>query len=58
MELYCDLGLAAKASTPVGRWVADLWHVITDDIGAGSDLTEMVRHFEKIAGIEVRGSKS
>ncbi|MGV3635130.1 MAG: NAD(P)-dependent oxidoreductase [Pseudorhodoplanes sp.] len=57
MELYCDLGLASQASTPIGERVAELWHVITDDIGAESDLTEMVRHFEKIAGVEVRGRK-
>jgi 3-hydroxyisobutyrate dehydrogenase-like beta-hydroxyacid dehydrogenase len=57
MELYCDLGQASQASTPIGERVAELWHVITDDIGAESDLTEMVRHFEKIAGIEVRGRK-
>lgn len=57
MELYCDLGRASQASTPIGAWVADLWQIITDDIGANSDLTEMVRHFEKIAGVEVRGRK-
>lgn len=55
MELYCDLGRASDASTPIGERVAQLWQVITDDIGANSDLTEMVRHFEKIAGVEVRG---
>ena len=55
MELYCDLGRASDAATPIGRRVAELWQVITDDIGAESDLTEMVRHFEKIAGVEVRG---
>ncbi len=55
MELYCDLGRASDASTPIGERVAELWQVITDDIGANSDLTEMVRHFEKIAGVEVRG---
>jgi 3-hydroxyisobutyrate dehydrogenase-like beta-hydroxyacid dehydrogenase len=57
MELYCDLGRASHASTPVGEKVAELWRVITDDIGANSDLTEMVRHFETIAGVEVRGRK-
>lgn len=55
MELYCDLGRASDASTPIGERVAQLWQVITDDIGANSDLTEMVRHFEKIAGVEIRG---
>jgi 3-hydroxyisobutyrate dehydrogenase-like beta-hydroxyacid dehydrogenase len=55
MELYCELGQAAQAATPVGERVAELWRVIIDDIGADSDLTEMVRHFEKIAGVEVRG---
>jgi 3-hydroxyisobutyrate dehydrogenase-like beta-hydroxyacid dehydrogenase len=57
LELYCDLGRASQASTPVGERVAALWQVITDDIGANSDLTEMVRHFEKIAGVEVRSHK-
>ena len=57
MELYCDLGRALQASTPIGERVAALWQVITDDIGANSDLTEMVRHFEKIAGVEVRGKR-
>lgn len=55
MELYCDLGRATDAATPIGDRVAALWQVITDDVGATSDLTEMVRHFEKIAGVEVRG---
>ncbi len=57
MQLYCDLGRASDASTPIGQRVAELWQIITDDIGASSDLTEMVRHFEKIAGVEVRGRK-
>jgi 3-hydroxyisobutyrate dehydrogenase-like beta-hydroxyacid dehydrogenase len=57
MELYCDLGHASHATTPIGERVAELWRVITDDIGAESDLTEMVRHFEKIAGVEVVGRK-
>lgn len=57
MELYCDLGHATQAAIPIGERVAELWRVITDDIGAHSDLTEMVRHFEKVAGIEVRGRK-
>ena len=55
MELYCDLGRASGVTTPIGERVAELWQVITDDIGKDSDLTEMVRHFEKIAGVEVRG---
>jgi 3-hydroxyisobutyrate dehydrogenase-like beta-hydroxyacid dehydrogenase len=55
MQLYCELGRRSQAATPIGERVAELWHVITDDIGPGSDLTEMVRHFEKIAGVEVRG---
>lgn len=55
MQLYCDLGRSSQATTPIGERVAELWRVITDDIGPNCDLTEMVRHFEKIAGIEVRG---
>jgi 3-hydroxyisobutyrate dehydrogenase-like beta-hydroxyacid dehydrogenase len=55
MELYIDLGRAMQASTPVGETVAQMWPVITDDVGAQSDLTAMVRYFEKIAGVEVRG---
>jgi 3-hydroxyisobutyrate dehydrogenase-like beta-hydroxyacid dehydrogenase len=57
MELYCDLGRRLHASTPIGERVAELWQIITDDIGPDSDLTEMVRHFETIAGVEVRGRK-
>lgn len=55
MQLYLDLARATEASTPVGAKVAELWPVITDDVGAQSDLTAMVRYFEKIAGVEVRG---
>ncbi|MGD9922945.1 MAG: NAD(P)-dependent oxidoreductase [Pseudorhodoplanes sp.] len=55
MELYIDLGRTTGASTPVGATVADMWPVITEDVGAHSDLTAMVRYFEKIAGVEVRG---
>lgn len=57
MELYLDLGRAMQAATPVGAKVAELWPVITDDVGAQSDLTAMVRYFERIAGAEVRGSE-
>lgn len=57
MALYCDLGRGLQASTPIGERVAELWQIITDDIGADSDLTEMVRHFEKIAGVEVTGRR-
>jgi 3-hydroxyisobutyrate dehydrogenase-like beta-hydroxyacid dehydrogenase len=57
MELYCDLGRASHAATPVGERVVELWRIITDNIGPSSDLTEMVRYFETIAGVEVRGRK-
>ena len=57
MQLYCDLGRASCASTPIGERVAEFWRVITEDIGPNSDLTEMVRYFEKIAGAEVRGRR-
>jgi len=55
MELYIRLGREMQASTPVGEKVAEMWPLITDAIGAQSDLTAMVRYFEKIAGVEVRG---
>jgi 3-hydroxyisobutyrate dehydrogenase-like beta-hydroxyacid dehydrogenase len=58
MELYIDLGRDMQASTPVGAKVAEMWPVITDEVGAQSDLTAMVRYFEKIAGVEVRGRQS
>ncbi|MET0444515.1 MAG: NAD(P)-dependent oxidoreductase [Pseudorhodoplanes sp.] len=55
LSLYLELDRTGEAPTPLGQIVADLWQHITDDIGETSDLTEMVRYFEKRAGVEVRG---
>lgn len=56
LSLYLELGNGAE--TPLGHVVTNLWQVITDEIGENADLTEMVRYFEKRAGVEVRGSAS
>lgn len=53
LALYLELGSGAE--TPLGHVVTDLWQVITDEVGENADLTEMVRYFEKRAGVEVRG---
>ncbi len=55
LALYLELDHAREVSTPLGDCVADLWQRITDDLGDSADLSEMVRYFEKRAGIEVRG---
>jgi 3-hydroxyisobutyrate dehydrogenase-like beta-hydroxyacid dehydrogenase len=55
LELYLDLDRAEPSSIMLGHAVADFWKTITDNLGGDADLSEMVRYFEKIAGVEVRG---
>lgn len=54
LELYLDLDRAEPSSIALGHAVAGLWKVITDNLGGDADLSEMVRYFEQIAGVEVR----
>jgi 3-hydroxyisobutyrate dehydrogenase-like beta-hydroxyacid dehydrogenase len=55
LEMYLELGRTTQASTALGQSVAELWKTITAEIGSERDLSEMVRYFEAIAGVEVRG---
>ena len=55
LSLYLELEQGPNTFMPLGHSVADLWRSITDDIGENADLSEMVRYFEKRAGVEVRG---
>ena len=55
LEMYLELGRTSQASTALGQSVADLWKTITAEIGGERDLSEMVRYFEAIANVEVRG---
>jgi len=55
LEMYLELGRTSQASTALGHSVAELWKTITAEIGGERDLSEMVRYFEAIAGVEVRG---
>ncbi len=56
LALYLDLNPAPGTDPSLGHTMAELWNRITDDLGESVDLTEMVRYFEKRAGVEVRGS--
>lgn len=58
LSLYLDLHPAPAADISLGNTVADMWQRITDDLGENADLSEMVRFFEKRAGVEVRGRSS
>jgi 3-hydroxyisobutyrate dehydrogenase-like beta-hydroxyacid dehydrogenase len=55
LSLYLELASGPDISLPLGHSVAGLWQIITDDLGESADLSEMVRYFEKRAGVEVRG---
>ena len=56
LALYLDLKPAPDGEASLGDTVSDLWKRITEDLGEEVDLTEMVRFFEKRAGVEVRGN--
>ena len=58
LSLYLDLNPELVTDGSLGNKVADLWKRITDDLGEDADLSEMVRYFEKRAGVEVRGCSS
>jgi 3-hydroxyisobutyrate dehydrogenase-like beta-hydroxyacid dehydrogenase len=58
LSLYLELAGGADISLPLGHRVAELWQTITDDLGESADLSEMVRYFEKRAGVEVRGAST
>ncbi len=55
IALFLELTDAEHRSDSIGHAVAELWQRITDDIGGNADLSEMVKFFEKRAGVEVRG---
>lgn len=55
LELYLDLDSSQLPFIKLGHSVAGLWKTISDDLGGNADLSEMVRYFEKIASVEVRG---
>jgi len=55
LQLYLDLDQSQPPTIALGHAVSALWQSITDEIGEDADLSEMVRYFEKRAGVEVRG---
>lgn len=55
LELFLELTEANDRSDTIGHSVAALWQRITNDVGESADLSEMVKFFEKRAGVEVRG---
>jgi hypothetical protein len=44
-------------SMPVAKAVRDLWLRAVDEIGAESDLTQVIQPMERRAGVEVRAKK-
>jgi 3-hydroxyisobutyrate dehydrogenase-like beta-hydroxyacid dehydrogenase len=55
IDLYLELGRAAGMPTFVGSHVAALWNYAVLQGPAGQDYSELVRHFEAWAGVEVKG---
>lgn len=55
IELFLELANAEYRADSIGHSVAALWQRITNDVGADADLSEMIKFFEKRAGVEVRG---
>lgn len=55
LELFLELTSAEHRSDSIGHSIAALWQRITDDVGESADLSEMVKFFEKRAGVEVHG---
>jgi 3-hydroxyisobutyrate dehydrogenase-like beta-hydroxyacid dehydrogenase len=54
IALFLQLTDANDRSDSIGHSVAALWQRITNDVGESADLSEMVKFFEKRAGVEVR----
>lgn len=55
LALFLELTDTGRRSDSIGYSIAALWQRITDDVGESADLSEMVKFFEKRAGVEVRG---
>ena len=55
LALFLELTDAEHRSDLIGHSVAALWQRITNDVGESADLSEMVKFFEKRAGVEVHG---
>ena len=55
IALYLDLIGQDDRAHLMSPAVAALWRRITDELGHNADLSEMVKFFERRAGVEVRG---
>lgn len=55
IDLYLELGRAAGMPTFVGAHVSTLWSYAVQQGPPGQDYSELVRHFEAWAGVEVTG---
>jgi 3-hydroxyisobutyrate dehydrogenase-like beta-hydroxyacid dehydrogenase len=55
LDLYLDQGRALGVPTFLGANVAALFQYVASQGGGQEDLTALVKHFEKWAGVEVRG---
>ena len=55
LDLYLDQGRALGVPTFLGANVAALFQYVVTQGGGKEDLTALVKHFEKWAGVEVKG---
>ena len=55
IELYRDIGRSVGMPTTLGDMVGTLWRAAVESGRPGQDYSEIVRHFERMAGVEVKG---
>jgi 3-hydroxyisobutyrate dehydrogenase-like beta-hydroxyacid dehydrogenase len=55
LELYLQLGQTLSIPTEVGALISKLWQAAVTEGGPNQDYSEMVRYFERRAGVEVKG---
>lgn len=55
LEQYLQLGQDLNTPTEVGALISRLWQAAVTEGGPNQDYSEMVRYFERRAGVEVKG---
>lgn len=55
LELYLQLGKVLDTPTEVGALISRLWQAAVAEGGPDQDYSEMVKYFERRAGVEVNG---
>jgi 3-hydroxyisobutyrate dehydrogenase-like beta-hydroxyacid dehydrogenase len=57
LDLYLELGKSLNMPTLVGSHIAAIWQYAVTQGDPDQDYSEIVRHFERLAGVEVKSSR-